>query len=51
MLSVKNLEKKDMMGISKIINEEKDKDERCLSSLKDQKQAECWRIDAVVGVF
>ena len=51
MLSVKNLEKEDMMGISKIVNEEKDKDEQCLSSPKDQKRAECWRIDAVVGVF
>ena len=51
MLSVKNLKKWDMMGISKIVNEEKDKDERCLSSPKDQKRAECWRIDAVAGVF
>ena len=37
MPSVKNIEKGDMMGISKIVNEEKDKDEQCSSSPKDQK--------------
>ena len=36
MPSVKNLEKWDMMGISKIVNEEKDKDEQCSSSPKGQ---------------
>ena len=36
MSSVKNLEKWDMMGISKIVNEEKDKDEQCSSSPKGQ---------------
>ena len=44
MSSVKNLEKWDMMGISKIVNEEKDKDEQCSSSSKNQKLAECWRF-------
>ena len=43
MQSVKNLEKGDMMGISKIVNEEKDKDEQCSSSPKDQKRTECRR--------
>ena len=43
MSSVKNLEKGDIMGISKIVNEEKDKDEQCSSSPKDQKRTECRR--------
>ena len=38
MPSVKNLEKWDIMGIRKIFNEEKDKDEQCSSSPKDQKK-------------
>ena len=47
MPSVKNLEKWDMMGISKIVNEEKDKDEQCSSSPKEKKGAEGWNHDAV----
>ena len=44
MSSVKNIGKWDMMGISKIVHEEKDKDEQCSSSPKDQKRAKCWRF-------
>ena len=47
MPSVKNLEKGDIMGISKIVNEEKDKDELCSSSLKEKKGAKGWNCDAV----
>ena len=47
MPSVKNLEKWDMMGISKIVNEEKDKDEQCSSSPKDQKKVQKLENDAV----
>ena len=43
MPSVKNPRKGDMMGISKIVNEEKDKDEQCSSSPKDQKWAEAGK--------
>ena len=43
MSSIKNLEKRDIMGILEIVNEERTKDERCSSSSKRQKQAECWR--------
>ena len=44
MPSVKNLGKWDMMGISKIVNEEKDKNEQCSSSRKDQKWAEAGKM-------
>ena len=48
MSSVKNLEKGDMMGISKIVNEEKEKDEQCSSSPKrPKKTSRSWEKDAV----
>ena len=43
MSSIKNLEKKDIMGVLEIVNEEMTKDEQCSSSSKRKKQAECWR--------
>ena len=47
MPSVKNLENGDMMGISKIVNEEKDKNDQCSSSPKDQKKGQKLEKDAV----
>ena len=35
------------MGISKIVDEEKDKDEQCSSSPKDQKNGQKLKKDAV----
>ena len=51
MPSVKNLEKWDMMGISKIVNEEKDKDEQCSSSPKDQKTGRSWKMMQWAGIL
>ena len=51
MPSVKNLENGDMMGISKIVNEEKDKNEQCSSSPKDQKRGRSWKRMQWVGIL
>ena len=51
MLSVKNLEKWDMMGIRKIVNEKKDKDEQCSSSPKDQKTGISWKRMQWAGIL
>ena len=51
MLIVKNLEKWDMMGISKIVIEEKDNDEQCSSSPKDQKMGISWKRMQWAGIL
>ena len=47
MSSVKNLEKRDMMRILEIVNEEKTKDEQCSSFSKRPKSVQRRNGDAV----
>ena len=43
--------RRDMMGINKIVNEEKDKDEQCSSSPRHQKMGRSWKMMQWDGIL